>query len=93
MLECESAAAAFASLEAAEGGGIVQESRREGLNRDVALEVGVARAVYLAHAPGPDRLDDLVGSESCPRSERHDRQWYAPFVPPCLWLPFPLKLC
>ena len=47
-------------LEAAEPLGIGGERRREHLDRDLALEPRVARAIDLAHPPRPDRRKDLV---------------------------------
>jgi hypothetical protein len=41
--------------------------------RDVASEPRVARAVDLPHAAGPEKLDDLVGSET-----GAGREWHAP---------------
>ncbi len=43
----------------------------EHLDRDVAPEAGIPRAVDLAHAAGPKKLDDLVGSESRAGRQRH----------------------
>ena len=41
------------------------EPARQDLDRHVAVERGVARAVDLAHAAGAERRDDLVLAESC----------------------------
>ena len=43
---------------------------RQGLQGDVALQAGVPRAVDLAHAPRPDGVEDLVGSQASSRGER-----------------------
>ena len=37
---------------------------RQDLDRDLAPEPRVARAVHLAHAAGAERRDDLVGAEA-----------------------------
>ena len=55
-------------LEAAHPVGVRGERRRQDLDRDLALEPLVARAVDLAHPSGADRREDLVGTE--PRSGR-----------------------
>ena len=41
------------------------EPGRQDLDRHLAIEREVARAVHLAHAPGAERRDDLVRAESC----------------------------
>jgi len=46
--------------EAREPIGIVDESLRQHLDRDVPLELGVPRPPDLAHAARADRLDDLI---------------------------------
>ena len=43
--------------------GIGGEVRRQDLDRDVAPELAVARAIDLAHAAGAERRDDRVGAE------------------------------
>ena len=53
--------------EAREAIGIQREGRRPDLERDVAIEVGVARPVDLAHAAGADKLEDRVGTERIAR--------------------------
>ena len=42
--------------------GIAREDIGEQLDRHVAIEPGIAAAIDLAHAAGPDRRDDLVRS-------------------------------
>ena len=44
--------------------GIGGDVRRHDLDRDVAIEPRVARAIHLAHAAGADWPDDLVLSEA-----------------------------
>ena len=39
------------------------ESRGQNLDRHIAPEFGVARAIHLAHAPGAEKRRDLVWSE------------------------------
>ena len=48
------------ALEAGETIGIVGEDVRKDLDRDVALQLRVARAIDLAHAARAERSDDLV---------------------------------
>ena len=48
-----------------------REMRRKNLNRNRAIEAGVARAVNLAHAACTDGGDDFIGAELCARSEWH----------------------
>jgi hypothetical protein len=43
---------------------IFGEMRRENLDRDDAVEPGVAGLVHLAHAPGAKQADDLEGAEA-----------------------------
>ncbi len=58
-------------LEAAPALGIGGRVLGEDLEGDVALETGVAGAVNLAHPPGPEGAQDLVGTETAARRERH----------------------
>ena len=51
-------------LEAGEPVGVGGEGRGEELQRDVAPEPRVGRAPHLAHAPGAEGGEDLVGSQS-----------------------------
>src|SRR6185436_932232 len=48
--------------------------RRKDLDRDVALQLGIPRAVHLTHTPGADRREDLVEAEPCSGCQRH-RGW------------------
>ena len=50
-------------LETPQGVGIVREAARQHLHRDVAAEARVVRAIDLAHPPGPDCIDDAIGTE------------------------------
>ena len=47
--------------------------REHDLDRDVAAEPGVVRAVHLRHPTGAQQLPDLVGPEPYSRSQRHGR--------------------
>ena len=51
-------------LEALEAVGVGGDVVVEDLEGDVAAEAGVAGAVDLAHAAGPEQLDDLVRPEA-----------------------------
>ena len=61
------------ALEAGERVRVLGEVPRQDLHRDVALELGVARAEHDAHAALAELGDDLVRSEAGPGSERHVR--------------------
>ena len=52
------------ALEAREPLGIGDEQLGQDLDRDVAIELRVARAIHLAHAAGAERGEDLVGAEA-----------------------------
>ena len=72
MLGCESAATALASgWKRASESRVVGEVLRQHLDRDVALEARVARAVDLAHAAGAERRQDLVRAEAVAGREAH----------------------
>ena len=72
MLGCESAAIAFASAwKRVQRVAVVDEVLGQHLDRDVALEARVARAVHLAHAAGAERRQDLVRAETGPGREGH----------------------
>ena len=58
------------ALEARERVGVRGQLRGKDLDRDVAVELRVARAVDLAHAPGAERREDLVGAEACSGGKR-----------------------
>ena len=76
MLGCESAAIALASAWKRDERVGVVEVLRQHLDRDVALEPRVARAVDLAHAARAERRQDLVRAEALAGSEGHE----TPFV-------------
>ena len=50
-------------LEAAQAIGVLRERRGQDLDRDLAPEPRILRAVDLAHAAGADLAEDLVGAE------------------------------
>ena len=52
------------ALEAREALPVLGEGRGQDLDRDVALELGVGRAVDLAHAALAELGGDLVGAEA-----------------------------
>ena len=51
------------ALEAAQAAGIAAKGVGERLDRDLASEAGVERAVDAAHAAGAEQIEDLVASE------------------------------
>ena len=51
-------------LEARAPGGIVREFDGQHLERDLATQAGVARAIHFAHPARPERGDDLVWAEA-----------------------------
>ena len=65
---CDGTSLAFEALPAL---GIGRRLRREELEGDVALQLGVARPIHLPHATGSDERDDLVVSESRPWGQAH----------------------
>ena len=44
--------------------GIGDDGGRQNLQRDVAIEPGVASAIHLAHAAGAEKTNDVVGTEA-----------------------------
>ena len=52
------------ALEAGQTVGVVREGLGQRLDRDVAAESRVARAIDLTHAAGAERREDLVGAEA-----------------------------
>jgi hypothetical protein len=55
-------------LEAPQAISVSGEGRGQHLDRDIASKTGIARAIDLSHAPGPERSDDFVRSEADTRS-------------------------
>jgi hypothetical protein len=54
------------TLKPAEALLISYEQLGQDFQRDVALQLRVARSVHLAHAAGTDELDDSVGADLTP---------------------------
>ena len=67
----ERAARARLVLEAPQALGIARERGGQHLDRDVAAEPRVARAVHLAHPARTKRADDLIRAEAGSRDQRH----------------------
>src|SRR5438552_3841031 len=59
------------AAESCETLGVVCERLGENLQRDVAPELRVMRAIHLAHAARAKERDDFVSAESGPDSDRH----------------------
>ena len=59
------------ALEARHALGVVGERLGQDFDRDVAAELGVVRAVDLAHATRADGSEDFVGSQLSPRGKSH----------------------
>jgi hypothetical protein len=69
-------------IEPGAGAGVAGEFSRQHLDRDRAVEPGVAGLVHFAHAAGSERFDDFVGSEPRTRSGVHiDRRDSTPGSP------------
>jgi hypothetical protein len=49
----------------------IEERGGQHLNGDFPIQLGVAGAVDLAHAPGADRREDFVGTQFYARTKRH----------------------
>ena len=49
---------------------IGDECVRKDLERHIALQLGVVRAVHLAHATSAQRADDVIGTEVSTRGKR-----------------------
>ena len=60
------------ALEAGQPIRVPRERERQHLERDVPVETRVAGTVDLAHATRPQRRDDLVGTETGTRGQRHE---------------------
>ena len=58
-------------LEAREAVGLARELRGQDLERDLALELGIARAPDLAHASRAQRTENFVVRQLHPRSNTH----------------------
>ena len=51
--------------------GIARECRRQDLDRDVALQLRIARAIDLAHAADAETSEDLESADPIARGEAH----------------------
>jgi hypothetical protein len=54
---------------------IKREGLRQDLQRDIAIELGVARAIDLAHAPFAEQGHDFVRADASAWGERHGNGW------------------
>jgi hypothetical protein len=52
------------ALEAREAVGVVRKGRGQDLQRDVAMELGVAGMVHLTHATGAERRQQFIGTQA-----------------------------
>ena len=59
------------ALETRERLGVERHGLRQDLDRDVAIESCVPRAIDLSHSAGPDRREDLVGAQTSTLGESH----------------------
>ena len=59
------------SLEPGQRVGIGRDGRRKDLDRDVAVQLRIPRAVDLPHTASAQRRKDLVGAETCAEGEGH----------------------
>ena len=66
--------------EARDAIGIAADRLGQDLDRDVALQLRIARAIHLAHAAGADRVEDLERTKPRAGREAHPRQILMPKV-------------
>ena len=64
------------ALESRERRGIPGQPGGQDLDRDVAVEPRIARAIDLAHSSGAERRNDLVVTEAGPRGKWHVPVFY-----------------
>ena len=64
------------TLEAHQAVGVGGDRRRDDLDRDVAAQPRVARAIDLAHPAGTDQRDDVMAADPRSRRERHLARLY-----------------
>ncbi len=62
------------ALESSEAIGIVRENVRKNLECDVAIQIGIEGAIYLAHAARADELADFVDTEPDAARKGHMRR-------------------
>ena len=51
--------------------GIGRNTVRQHLDGDLALQSGIKGAVHLAHAAGPEQVEDLIWAEPCTGAQGH----------------------
>ena len=72
MFGCDSAATAFASRSnRSRASAIRGEVGGQDLDRDVTIQLRIARSEDFSHATGAERCDDPVGPEKAVGFERH----------------------
>jgi hypothetical protein len=59
------------ALEAAQAVGGMSEPTGQDLDRHISAQSGIARAVDLPHAPGPEQFHDLIRTDSGAGGKRH----------------------
>jgi len=69
------------ALEAEPPVGVIRHRRGKHLDGNVTVKARVACPIHLAHATGPERREDLVGTEPYTAGERHERSHHSPSSP------------
>ena len=62
------------ACESSEPFGVTREESRQNFDRDVTIELGVPRAIDLAHATGANQRDDFVRAEAGSGGQTHKHQ-------------------
>jgi len=72
------------ALEAAQSIGVADHTVGQDLQRDLAIQRGVARAIDLTHSARADKGENLVRSEACSDRESHEgvRDYTGARLPP-----------
>ena len=65
------------AVEARQSLRVVGEDVRENFDRDVTVQLRVARPIDLAHAAGPEGGQDFVRAEAGSGGQGHARRWRA----------------
>ena len=65
------------TLKSRDAFGIGDERLGQDLDRDLAIELRVARAIHLAHPACPERVANLIRAEPCASGQRHWGAFYA----------------
>ena len=60
------------ALESGQPFEIAPERVRQNFDRDVTVELGIARAIHLTHAAGAERRDNLERAEAHAGGQRHE---------------------